>query len=286
MMIAVMADIHSNFEAFSACINETEKRGIKDYIFLGDYNGDLAYPQKTLQLLNELRRKYNCTFIRGNKEEYWINHRKNKEEVWTDNRSGTGMLCYNYENLSDKDIDFFESMPISKVIKYEGYSEFTVCHGSPLKVNQSMRPDYDYVEGLTKKLTSDLTICGHFHIQTDYNRNGKRVVNPGAVGVPLHSAGKAQFMILNGHKGVWNTGFLSVPYDIDRAIREMEEERLYERAPYWFEITKYVLRTGKKSHAAVLKIASDLYYKASGIRIWQNIPEEYWKTAVSELEKQ
>lgn len=53
---AVMADIHSNFEAFRTCINETEKRGIEDYIFLGDYLGDLAYPQKTLDLLKKCGR--------------------------------------------------------------------------------------------------------------------------------------------------------------------------------------------------------------------------------------
>ena len=99
--IAVLADIHSNFEAFRTCIKEAEKRNICDYIFLGDYLGDLACPQKTLGLMAELKNKYRCVFIRGNKEEYWINHRKNKEEKWESGKSGSGMLCYNYENLKD-----------------------------------------------------------------------------------------------------------------------------------------------------------------------------------------
>ncbi len=29
--IAVMADIHSNFEAFKTCVGETEKRNIREY---------------------------------------------------------------------------------------------------------------------------------------------------------------------------------------------------------------------------------------------------------------
>lgn len=283
MKIAIMADIHSNFEAFCTCIYETKKRGVENYIFLGDYLGDLAYPQKTLHLLNELRQKYRCIFIRGNKEEYWINHRKNKDEVWKDNRSGTGMLCYNYENISDSDIDFFESMPISKVIRYEGYAEFTVCHGSPFKVNQSMRPDYDYIDSLTEKLTTEITVCGHFHIQTDYIRNRKRIINPGSVGIPLHSPGKAQFLILNGHDSLFDTEFLSVSYNVEQAIREMEEERLYERAPCWFEITKHLLRTGEISHTSVLERASELYEKALGVKIWQDIPEKYWEMATAEI---
>ena len=33
--IAILADIHSNFEAFRTCIEEAEKRNIHHYIFFG-----------------------------------------------------------------------------------------------------------------------------------------------------------------------------------------------------------------------------------------------------------
>lgn len=189
MQIAVLADIHSNFQAFKTCIEETEKRNIRHYIFLGDYLGDLACPQKTLGLIRKLKNKYHCIFIRGNKEEYWINHRQNKDEIWESGKSGSGMLCYNYENLTDDDIDFFEAMPISKLIKYEGFPEFTACHGSPFDVKQSLRSDYDYNDELTARLPTKLTLCGHSHYKADYTKNGNRVINPGSVGVALGSDG-------------------------------------------------------------------------------------------------
>ena len=69
MKIAVMADIHSNIEAFKTCYEEAEKQGVTEYIFLGDYLGDMANPQETLCLLHEIQTKYPCTFVRGNKEE-------------------------------------------------------------------------------------------------------------------------------------------------------------------------------------------------------------------------
>ena len=101
--IAVMADIHSNFEAFKTCVGETEKRNIREYIFLGDYLGDMACPQKTLGM------------IRCLKEKYWINQRKNKDEKWELGNSGSGMLCYNYENLSNEDIDFLRKCRYRKL---------------------------------------------------------------------------------------------------------------------------------------------------------------------------
>ena len=52
------------------------------------------------------------SIIRGNKEEYWITHRKNACEIWKDGKTTTGILKYVYDQLNDDDIDMFEAMPI------------------------------------------------------------------------------------------------------------------------------------------------------------------------------
>jgi len=70
MKIAVMSDIHGNVEALKTCCAEAAQQGVTEYIFLGDYLGDMANPQETLRFIGTLRNEYPCTFIRGNKEEY------------------------------------------------------------------------------------------------------------------------------------------------------------------------------------------------------------------------
>ena len=82
MKTAVMADIHSNHIALKRCIEEAIRKGAEEFIFLGDYIGELAYPQRTLAVLEELKSNYPCTFIRGNKEDYWIDHRNGKHQDW------------------------------------------------------------------------------------------------------------------------------------------------------------------------------------------------------------
>ncbi len=283
MKIAVMADIHSNIEAFRICYKEAERHGVTEYIFLGDYLGDMANPQETLQLLYEIKNKYPCIFIRGNKEEYWINHRKNMEELWKTGSTTTGMLEYNYARLSEENIDFFESMDISKEMHYDGLPEFIICHGSPYKVNQSMRPDYEYIDQLTETIETNMVICGHFHIQMEYERKGKLVLNPGAVGVPLHSDGKTQFMILDGEEGFWKHEFVSLSYDRTATIKSMDEERLYIKAPGWYEITKHLLLTGETSHAAVVREVMQKYYEETGIYTLDDIPEAYWKREIEHI---
>ena len=281
--IAVMADIHNNVEAFKACFAEAKNQGVTEYIFLGDYLGDMANPQETLKLMDEIKKNYPCTFIRGNKEDYWINHRENPQEIWKLGTTTTGMLAYNYENLTDTDIDSFEAMPISKEMKYEGFPKFTVCHGSPFKVNQSMRSDYDYIDDLITQIDTNIVICGHFHIQTEYVRKGKKIINPGAIGVPLHSKGKTQFMSLHGENGCWKHEFITLSYDIDKTLKSMDDENLYKIAPGWYEITKHLLLTGEASHASVIGQVMEQYYKDSGIKTLHDIPEEYWKKALEKL---
>ena len=50
MRIAVMADIHGNRAALETCVAEARRRGAEEYLFLGDYLGEMAYPEKTLEL--------------------------------------------------------------------------------------------------------------------------------------------------------------------------------------------------------------------------------------------
>ena len=60
MRIAVMADIHSNHIALETCFAEAQRRNAEEFIFLGDYLDDLAYPQKTLDFLDKIKKQYSC----------------------------------------------------------------------------------------------------------------------------------------------------------------------------------------------------------------------------------
>ena len=50
MKLGVFSDIHSNYHGFLACYQEAVKRGVNQFLFLGDYVSDCAYPEKTMGL--------------------------------------------------------------------------------------------------------------------------------------------------------------------------------------------------------------------------------------------
>ena len=95
--------------------------------------------------------------------------------------------------------------------------------------------------------------------------------------------GQAQFMMLEGISGKWETEFITLQYDRERAIREMDEEKLSEQAPGWYRITKEVLRHGQATHLMTLMKAQELYEQDTGINDWKNIPEQYWNMALEEM---
>lgn len=301
MKIAVLSDIHSNYIALEHCMKYACERGITTFLFLGDYIGEMAYPERTMSLIYEYRDKYDCHFIGGNKEKYWLNYRDSGEQGWPEYNSTTGALLYAYKRLNKRDLDFFESLPISKEITFEGFPTLTICHGSPRNEREQLIVDEVLSQEILKGSLTDYILCGHTHVQGKYdytvsaakNNNiattpscEKVILNPGSVGLPLESKSSSQFMILHGENGKWTEEFINISYDETEVIDQLTESGLYERAPYWCQITENLLRHHNNcpyGHAEVLGRAMKLCRKETGKCNWPHIPEKYWKTAMEEF---
>lgn len=281
MRIAVMGDIHGNYDAFEKCVKEALKKKADSFIFLGDYLADMPDPQKVMGLLYELNDKYKCWFIRGNKERYWIHHRQTEDKnEWIDNCSASGMLFYTYSNLKDSDIDFFETLPISRKIDFKDAPSITICHGSPNRDNEELVRGTEATDKILEASDTDYILCAHTHRQWIYEHAGKKLLNPGSVGLPLGSFGKAQFAIIENTENEWKEEFYSISYNIEKVICDMDKEGLPTHAPCWVELTKKTLRFGKPYHMNALIMAMNLCEQQTGSCNWPKIPENCWQEAL------
>lgn len=280
MKIAVLSDIHGNHIALKKCMEEIQKRGIKNIVFLGDYIGELAYPQKTMKLLYEIAQRYECTFLRGNKEDYWLERKSGGNSVWKEKDSTTGMLYYAYKHLTDNDLKFFSDLPYVQIIQHLNFPAIAAYHGSHNKEGIKFTPNTENSKNLFDDTDASVILCGHTHIRKIVLENGRILLNPGSVGMPLQSNGKSQFLILSGETCQWEYEFVDLKYDVETVIQELQEENLYEIAPSWTRITEHALRNGTVSHGAVLSQAIQLCYDETGNRGWPNLPEKYWEQAL------
>lgn len=288
MEIAVLADIHSNYVALEACLSYAKERGIDTFFFLGDYLGELAYPQRTMALIYETAEKCKCYFVRGNKEDYWISGNQSQfadQRKWQDRNSTTGMLLYACETLTEKDMDFFGKLEPAIQVGLAGMPPLTVCHGSPRKNNEKLLPGDSRTYEIMDSTNTDVILCGHTHVQGKIVHNGKTVLNPGSVGIPFLSDGRAQFMLLHGRDGQWLEEFVSLDYDRERVLKEMQEEKLYEHAFYWSLITEKIIRGEKITHGSILSRAMELCRLEMGSCNWPEVPEKYYELALQEWER-
>ena len=146
-----------------------------------------------------------------------------------------------------------------------------------------MEPGKETTREVMENESSPYILFGHTHIQGEICHGNKRAWNPGSVGVPLHSGGQAQFMLLHGTDGSWKREFISLAYDVDEAIRQIGASGLDVYAPYWCEVTRYMLRGVEIDHADVLDRAMELCRQREGQCIWPEIPEDCWAQALEEL---
>lgn len=280
--IAVIGDIHSNYVGLEKCIEHALKQKPDEFLFLGDYISDCPFPQKTMKIVYEMGRDYKCRFIRGNREDYMLNHRKNPAERWTYS-SASGSLLYTYENLTERDFRFFESLDIKGYYEKEGYPPFRYCHGSLTRSNEILEPEGENTIRLLKSLDVDLLVSGHVHFQEEKVYDGKMILHPGAVGVSWYFEGRTQYMMLHGIKSGWEAEFFRLDYDVEGLVKDFETSGLNEKAPAWSKITIHTLRTGADKNLACLTRAKELCERAEGTVVWPDIPEKYWQQALQEF---
>ena len=280
MKIAIISDIHGNYQALKRCLEDSISQDVDAYIWLGDYLGEFPYPQDTMKTLYNMQTRYPCYFLRGNKEDYWINRRKDTFCDWKDGNHSIMAMIYTYENLKAEDIDFFESLPISQSIRFDGMEPILVCHGTPFANNKKLLSNDESLTDIIGQCSEKYIICGHTHSQGLVYDGEKKVINAGAVGVPLKSPQKTQYLILESVGKEWKSNYQSLEYDISNVIEDMHKSGLWDMSPYWCKITEHLLYTGEISHGTVLNHVMRLNeYKEP----WYNIAPVYWEKALLEL---
>lgn len=277
MITAVLSDIHGNYLALEACLGHAMRHGAQKFVLLGDYIGEFPCPQRTMEQLYRLQRQFPCSFARGNKEDYWIRGREGGERQWKTG-SASGALRYAYDRLRPQDIEFFAGMPLCCAVA----PGVIACHATPKDNRGKMRPGDAETLRILEQCGAQTVLFGHTHVQSVFSHAGRRAANPGAVGVALHSGGRAQYLLLDGDE----MALQSVEYDREVMARKIRNSELWEMAPGWSRTTVHLLQTGEGPHSAVLARAQQYCREQYGACVWPDIPEDCWDRALEDLERE
>lgn len=250
---AVFSDIHSNYHAFYACFEDAKVQGADCFIFLGDYVSDLASPRECLDLIYKIQSLYPTICLRGNRERYMLEHEAGITCFSRGSKSGS--LLYTFEQLQQRDLDFFRSLRPCTNVDLNGIL-FEIAHAFQDNDRCYFEGDDEKLGEIVTQMAYNYLLTGHSHRQYIRHRDGKTVINPGSIGVPMPSGGLSQYVLLDFHNGIVNCILRSVSYDIAATVHAQFESGLIEYAKYWAIAVLHDVITGRECAIGLLEQVS------------------------------
>lgn len=273
--VAVISDIHGNYKALEAFMEYLQEHPVDGVICLGDYMTDAPYTERTMALLYRLQELYPCYMLRGNREDYLLDNVDNHEN-WKPS-SANGTLYYTSLHVTERDMEFFKSLPTERELALEGCPAMYLCHGTPGKVRGNMEVDEGLREQVMSDLPYDYLLGGHSHHQEVYVQDGKTYINPGSLGLAIDGVGRqAQFAVLTGSKDGWQAECHSIAYDIDSYLQDFALSGVEEMGMTLTKAIKKTLLTGVNYFFKCVLAMQDAA-KEAGVSSFTLMPEEAWR---------
>lgn len=218
MKIAVISDIHGNYDALVAVLEKAKIEKVAHLLILGDIVGYYYHPDKILELLSE----WSFDIIKGN-------HEKILEDLIADSSlSETIRLKYGsghqeaINKLTQKQLSFLSDLPEIKTVKFAKIS-LLMCHGSPWSNDFYIYPDCEK-EVILKcdSVEHDFVLIGHSHYSFAIRNKNSILINPGSVGQSRQTGGKASWCIINTNNNCFQ--FISTDYCTKNLMNEISKK--------------------------------------------------------------
>lgn len=234
MKLGLIGDIHGNYYALKAVIEECEKRKVDKYILLGDYIMDGPFIDEIFDTLQNI----DGYVISGNKERYLINLDPSFKEC-----GQTGNLFWTYRRLKDEHFEYMSSLPDSMDIEICG-KKIKMLHNTPhyyLHKNGIFAvPD---VPKIFNNMECDIKIIAHSHYPLYEKIGDKHLINPGSCGLSPCGKPCAEYAILTIEDDI-DVELLTCSYNVDACLQAFYDTGLYDDVPVWSKGVMAMLCTG------------------------------------------
>lgn len=225
-----------------------------------------------MDFLYEIKSKYDCYFLRGNRERYMLEHRKGYAEFRKSSKDGS--LLYTYEQLNDADLDFFENLNIFDRISLFG-TEFEIAHSLMDNDRHYFEKNDDFISNVFSKMSTKCFLTAHSHKQYLQKDGNNTIINPGSVGLPRDYNGLSQYAILDIDDGKIKCDFHQIDYDIESLIDRQFESGIIDYAKHWAISVIYDVITGEKYTmdllSGVISESADNHERIYDEALWESV---------------
>jgi predicted phosphodiesterase len=295
MRLAVLADIHGNLPALEAVLADVGQLGVDGTIVAGDF---CDRPQP-LEAVHAVRALGACV-IRGNRENYVLAYtRQEAPDHWRTSRQWSGIrwLC---ERLDDGALEYIGNLPEACVYAAAGTDPIRVVHASPESMTGLVLPSRDRgamelyrqagllelsynrvsIDEAVAQFDEPVLVCAHSHIPWKQELDGRLVVNPGSVGVPINGDARAQYALLSWEGGRWKAEHRAVAYDLQQIRSAFEKSGILAIEGALASVLLRSIETGLNLFGMLMSHCRR-HATEAGIPESEAIPDTMWDEAVA-----
>ncbi len=289
MLYAVIADVHGNFPALQAALEDAQNAGAEQYLLVGDYITDFPYTREIYETLRDLP---NAAIVSGNREWYM-----GDLDPAQRHREQTAGLFLAEEALGPDGLAWARSLPRSVKIKTPDgrktiliehiceevngrlHTNFGTWKLAPGTLNERF-PDRNATRqevtefakgflkknpalaGLRERSGADVVVHGHNHLQYAVEVNGILYLNPGSCGCAGDHQAGAPYALLRYENGEFSVEERRVDYDIAQAVEEYRQSEIYRQAAPWCEMVIHTVETGRDTNRILFRFLEEEQEKA------------------------
>ncbi len=228
MRILLLADIHANWPALQAL-----KEPFDVCLCLGDYVDYGLQPGPCLEWV----RKHARHAIRGN-HDHGAAH-----NVVVQAQSGFKYLTsvtrpLTRQLLPAAELRYLAELPVTCCVTFD-HLRILMVHATPRDPMDEYAPaETEFWERRLEGVDADVVCVGHTHVPYTLEVGGKRVINPGSLGLPRDGDPRASCAIMDGRK----VELKRFEYPVEETVKVIQASSLPEQAR---NLLTEVYRTGE-----------------------------------------
>ncbi len=284
MLYAVISDVHGNYPALRAVLDDAKNAGAEQLLLAGDYITDLPYTREIYETLRDLP---GAVMVSGNREWYMGNLDPSQQ-----NREQMAGLFFAEDALKEDGLAWARSLPKSVTLKTpdgrkailmehiceevngklhsgtgnrrlssgtlnEDFSDRPATHQEVIDFAREFLEKNPALADLKKRSGADVVICGHNHMQYAVEVDGVLYCNPGSCGAPCDHRTGAPYTLLRYEDGAFTVDERRVEYDIARTVEEYRQSEVYQAAAPWCEMVIHAIETGRDYNRALFRFLGE-----------------------------
>jgi putative phosphoesterase len=214
MKVAALYDIHGNFPALQAVLQDLESIQ-PDVIIVG---GDIVsgpMPGQTLACVRQLGGQ--VIALRGNADREVVtacDGQLSALRLPEDVRESTRWVAH---QLTPDQREFLAQLPEHATLAVADLGEVLFCHATPHSDEEFFTPrtPQERLQRLFQDVEQQVVVCGHTHMQFELHLGGVRILNAGSIGMPYADRPGAYWLLL----GPEGSEFRRTAYDLEAAAQ-------------------------------------------------------------------